>query len=97
MAAILTLDDSATPVTLQRIAVGLKEAGYLDRMGQIHALNLELRLISTKIRDEIRELAGTADPELLIALWSSDQISHADGVEYARTGSSSKPDEIIFE
>jgi hypothetical protein len=49
-------------------------------------LNKEYSGICGRLRAEIASLQGTADPELLIALWSTGQISHEGGVEYAHTG-----------
>jgi len=86
MSATITLDDPATPAKLHEISEAIKEARSHDHLGHVQALNLKLEWISSKIRDEMRGLDGRADPELLIALWSSAQLSHADGLEYAYSG-----------
>jgi hypothetical protein len=94
MAATTTLDDPATPTKLHEISEAMKEARYLDDRGRMHALDLELSRICSRIRDEVRDLQGRADPDLLIALWSTAQISHADGLEYARTDSGPGADAV---
>jgi hypothetical protein len=94
MAANTLLDDAATPAMLQRISVEMEEARYRDNRGRLNALTLELKRICTRIRDELRDLNSCADPDLLIVLWSTDQISHGDGLEYARTTGSSGPDAV---
>jgi len=86
MSATITLDDPATPAKLHEISEAIKEARSHDQLGHVQALNVKLEWISSKIRIEMRALAGRADPELLIALWSSGQISHAGGLEYAYSG-----------
>jgi hypothetical protein len=93
MAATITLDDPATPARLHELSMAIKEARYLDHIGHLQALSLKLERICSKIRDEMRDLDGRADPELLIALWRSAQISHAEGLEYAKTGKRANPDE----
>jgi hypothetical protein len=95
MAATQILDDPATPKKLQEISEAMKEAEYLDHRGEVSLLNLEMRRICTRIREEIRDLDGPADPDLLIALWCTAQISHSDGLEYAKTGSRPQPDTVI--
>lgn len=95
MAANTTLGDPATPTKLHEISEAMKEARYLDDRGRVQALDLELRRICSRIRDEVRDLHGRADPDLLIALWSTAQISHADGLEYARMDSRPEPDPVI--
>ncbi len=91
MAATITLDDPATPARLHEITVAIREARSHDHLGHVQALNLKLERICEKIRDEMQGIDGRADPELLIALWSSAQISHAEGLEYAHSGERSSP------
>jgi hypothetical protein len=95
MAATLILDDPETPVKLHEISEAMKEAAYLDHRGEVSLLNLEMRRICSGIRDEMRDLDGHADPDLLIALWCTAQISHSDGLEYAKNGSRPEPDAVI--
>lgn len=95
MATTRILDDPATPGKLHEISEAMKEAAYLDHRGEVNLLDLELRRICSGIRDEMRDLDGRADPDLLIALWSTAQINHADGLEYAKSGSRPESDAVI--
>jgi len=92
MTATAFLDDPATPLKLHQISVAMKEASYSDDRGRMRALDLELKRICLRIRDEMRYLHGRADPDLLIALWSTAQLSHAAGLEYAKTDSRPAPE-----
>jgi hypothetical protein len=95
MAATDTLADPTTPAKLHEISEAMKEARFIDDRGRVHALDMELGRISSRIRDEVRALHGRADPDLLIALWSTAQLSHADGLEYARTDSRPEPEDAF--
>jgi hypothetical protein len=95
MEARIILDDPETPSKLQAITRAMKEAMDLDDRGRMRVLDREMRRICSGIRSEMQDLHCSADPELLIALWSTAQINHADGLEYARADSAPEPDAVI--
>ncbi len=95
MAATPLLNDPATPVKLRDMSEALVKAVDRDDRGRIHHLKLELARFSASIREEVRRLQGRADPDLLIALWSSAQMPHARGLEYASEGS--RPDPAVIQ
>ena len=66
--------------------LAIKQALRVENRGQSQLLSKEYTLLCTKLRTEIANLSSSADPELLIALWSTDQLSHEGGVEYAHSG-----------
>jgi len=86
MSVTSVLDNAATPQRLHALRLAIKQALWAENRGQSVLLNREYVRICTRLREEVAALQGTADAELLISLWSTAQISHAGGVEYAHTG-----------
>ncbi len=94
MAATPFLDDPSTPARLRDLNEALKKAVDRDDRGRVHHLNLELKRLSASIRDEVISLHGRANPDLLIALWTSAQMTHSRGLEYAGEGAVLEPEPV---
>ena len=91
MAAKTFLDDPSTPAKLRDLSEALVKAVDRDDRGHIQQIKLELGKMSTGIREEVRLLNGRANPDLLIALWSTAQMTFARGIEYASEGAHKEP------
>jgi hypothetical protein len=91
------LDDPGTPARLRGLRDAMRNAKNVEDRGALHTLERELSKISSLLCAEVRSLNGSADPELLIALWSTAQLGHVEGVEYANTDARPSPEpEVVF-
>ena len=86
MTATPFLDDPSTPARLKDLRTDLAIAVDRDDRGRAQHVKLQIRRLCASIREEVQGLRGRADPELLIALWSTAQMTHARGREYAGEG-----------
>jgi hypothetical protein len=88
MSVTEVLDDVATPRRLHSLRLAMQQASLAENRGQVAMLDRQYTELCTRIRQAVASFNGKADAELLICLWSTAQLSHAGGVEYARAGQS---------